>query len=206
MGICASARISTRRVAATGSARNSRSETWIVIVNSRGTSAPATSFSTCLGLRTAACFFGALSFAGAFLGAALVFFGAALVFFGAVLVVFAARVDVFETAFWGAVFFPSTAALTSRLLCWRGFLSGRQAPSLICLSRFDIHLPSWFTSRRASYGDMAPISRANRYSGNGSTHVSAQQFAQVMLAAVTCGEDVRLPHQPSLDRPINRIG
>src|SRR3954447_10554427 len=114
VGICASARISTRRVAATGSARNSRPETWIVIVNSRGTSAAANSFSTCLGLRTAACFFGALSFAGAFLGAVLV------VFFGAVLVILAAR----------AVFFPSTAALTPRLLCWLGFLSGRQAPSL----------------------------------------------------------------------------
>jgi hypothetical protein len=34
-----------------------------------------------------------------------------------------------------AVFFPSTAALTPRLLCWRGFLSGGQAPSLICLWR-----------------------------------------------------------------------
>jgi hypothetical protein len=144
-------------------------------VNSRGTSAPAKSFSTPLGLRTAACFFGALSFAGAFLGAALV------VFFGAVLVVFAAGVDFFETALLGAVFFPSTAALTPRLLCWRGFRSGRQAPSLTCLSGIEFTLPSWFTSRRASFGDMAPISRANRYAGNQIMHVTAQQFAQLCL-------------------------
>jgi hypothetical protein len=145
-------------------------------VNSRGISAPANSFFTCLGLRTAACFFGALSSAGAFLGAALV------VFFGAVLVVFAARVDFFETALLAAVFFPSTAALTPRLLCWRGFLSGRQAPSLICLSRIEFTPPSWFTSRRASFAGMAPISRANRYAGNQTTHVTVQQFAKLMLA------------------------
>jgi hypothetical protein len=108
-------RISTRRVAATGSSRNSRPETWTVIVNWRRTSAPAVRFSTCLGLRRATCYFAAAFFGAVFFAAtffAAVFFAAtffAAAFFGEVF--FAATF--FGAAFLGAAFFPFTAALTA---------------------------------------------------------------------------------------------
>src|SRR5262245_52312189 len=88
-----------------GSSRNSRSETWTVVVNLRSTSAPAIRLSTCLGLRSVTCFFGAAFFAIAFFAAAffeVVFFG--VVFFAAAF---------FRTVFLGAVFFPFTAAFTA---------------------------------------------------------------------------------------------
>src|SRR5262245_20331395 len=75
-GILVRASISTRRVAATGSARYSRPETWTVIVNLRRTNSLVIRLAIFVDSRTTACLFAAAFFGVAFLGTA--FFGAAL--------------------------------------------------------------------------------------------------------------------------------